>query len=408
MPQVDELDLPVLSFEDLLLTGEDFHRLMNGLRRRHWIAKVDGLGYVVLDREAVELVMRSRHARMPAVEIIELQGITTGPIHEQLAGNLINLQGEGHRRLRGLAQPAFTPQVANTLRPAMRGHLDELFSALPDDAACDFVAEFAAPFPARMIAEIVGAPVADADRLGEWAYWIQSTFDPTKIAEQPVRIEQAAVEFDAYVRGLLRAGDSGDGTLIATLRRAMGTGDVTEDECVHLVSSVLIGGVDTTRAQLSHTVRLLAENPEQWGALQDDPALVPAAVDEALRFEPIAPFTARLVTSELTHRDVTFPKGSLLFACALTANHDPDVYVSPDRFDITADRGDVKPLSFGAGPHFCLGAALARAELEEALTFLTERVNGIALEAPPSFDTPPGVYGLLELRVRLDRATPAA
>lgn len=407
MPRVDELDLPVLSFDDLLLTGESFHELMNGLRSRHWIATVDGLGYVVLDRDAVEVVLRSRNARMPAVEIIELQGITTGPIHEQLAGNLINLRGEDHRRLRALVQPAFTPQAAADLRPAMRTHLGDLFSALPDDGACEFVADFAAPFPARMIAEIVGAPLDDASRLGEWAYWIQSSFDPTKIAAEPGRIEQAAVEFDVYVRELLRREEGAGETMIARLRRHVDAGDVTEDECVHLISSVLIGGVDTTRAQLSHTIRLLAENPAQWRALRDDPSLVQAAVDEALRFEPIAPFTARLVTSDLTHRDVTFPKDSLLFACALTANHDPGVYSSPDRFDIAADRGDVHPLSFGAGPHFCLGAALARAELEEALAFLAARVSDITLEGVPSFDTPPGVYGMLDLPVRFDRTAEA-
>ena len=400
MPRVDELDLPVLTFDDLLLTGERFHKLMRGLHARHWIAAVDGLGYVVLARDAVELVLRSRHARMPAVEIIELQGITTGPIHEQLAGNLINLQGQDHRRLRGLVQPAFTPQAVAALRPAMRVHLEELFSSLPEDDPTDFVAAFAAPFPARMIAEIVGAPVEDGGRLGEWAYWIQSTFDPTKIAAEPGRIERAAVEFDAYVRTLLRDGGRGTGTLLATLVRALRAGDATEDECVHLVGSVLIGGLDTTRAQLAHLVRLLAEHPEQWRVLVDNPALIPAAVDEALRFEPIAPFTARLVTSELRHRDVALPEGTLLFACATTANRDPGVYASPDRFDITLDRGDVKPLSFGAGPHFCLGAALARAELEDALALLVERVAVIEPAAAPSYDTPPGVYGMLELPLR--------
>lgn len=400
MTMVNELDLPALGFDDLSLTGHRFHALMNGLRARSWVAAVDPLGYVVLDRAAVDLVLRTRQARMPAVEIIEMQGVSSGPMHEQLAGNLINLDGQDHRRLRGLAQPAFTPDAAAALRPTMRAHLGHLFAAVPKDGHCDFVSTLAAPYPARMIAEIVGAPVADADRLGDWAYWLQSTFDPTKIAAHTDRIEQAAVEFDEYVRRLLRRSADGE-ALIATLSQAVDAGAATEDECVHLIGSILIGGVDTTRAQLAHAVRLLAEHPAQWRALVEDPSLAPAAVEEALRFEPIAPFTARLVTSDLTHRDVTFPTGTVLFACALTANHDPGVYTEPDRFDITAPRGDARPLAFGAGPHFCLGAALARAELEEALAFLARRVRHLELDGPPVYDTPPGVYGLLELPLRL-------
>lgn len=405
MPMVGELELPSLRYEDLSTFGAPFHELMHGLRRHSWLADVEGLGYVVLERSAVELVLRTRHARMPAVEIIELQGVTSGPIHDQLSGNLINLHGEDHRRLRSLVHPAFTPQAAQVLRPSMQRHLETLFGAVQDEGRCELVHALAAPYPALMIAEIVGAPQGDAERLGEWAYWIQSTFDPTKLSEQAPRIAQAAAEFEVYVRGLLdTAADDGGAGLIALFRGAIDDGRVTEAEAVSTLSSVLIGGVDTTRAQLAHTVRLLAEHPDQWAALREDPGLVPAAVEESLRFEPIAPFTARLVTSDLEHRDVVFPAGTVLFACALTANHDPDVLAEPHRFDITADRGDVKPLTFGAGPHFCLGASLARAELEEALAFLAERIVDLSLAGPPVYDTPPGVYGLLELPIAFTTA----
>nr|WP_290649745.1 cytochrome P450 [Aquisalimonas sp.] len=196
--------------------------------------------------------------------------------------------------------------------------------------------------------------------------------------------------------------------MLARLRAAQDASELTETQCVHLVSSVLIGGVDTNQAQLAYALRLFAEHPEQWDRLTRDPSLVPAAVDEVLRFEPIAPFMARLVAEELTVHDVVFPAGTVLFACALTANHDLEVLEEPNRFDISADRGDAKLLTFGAGLHFCPGAALARAELEEALGFLAERVTTFELAGPPRYDTPSGVYGLLELPLRFETATVGA
>ena len=401
MPTVDELDLPVFQADDPEVVGDRFHQVLEDLLDRHWLARTEPFGFVVLERNAVDLVLRSRHARMPAIELLELQGVTSGPMYEQLAGNLLNLHGEPHRQQRALVQSAFSPQAAQRLRPTMRAHLTALLDGLPADGRGDFVSLLAKPYPARMIAEIVGAPVEDAARLGEWAYWIQSTFDPGKVAGALPHIERAAAEFHDYVAELLRTADAAGDHLLATLRPALADGRLSDQECVSLVGSVLIGGVDTTQAQLAHTVRLLAQHPEQWEVLVADPSLVPQAVEEGLRYEPIAPFTARLVTEELEHEGVTFPPGTLLIACALTANRSAEAYEAPRRFDITADRGDAKALSFGAGPHFCLGHALARAELEEALALLVERFDRLELTGPPVYDTPPGVYGLHELPVRL-------
>ena len=167
---------------------------------------------------------------------------------------------------------------------------------------------------------------------------------------------------------------------------------------------MLVGGVDTTQSQLAHALRLFCEHPDQWALLAQRPELAGAAVEEALRFEPIAPFTARITLEEIAFRDVVFPQGTLVFACAQTANRDPDEYEQPEAFDIAAERGKAKPLTFGAGPHFCLGANLARAELQEALSFLAPRMPGLALDGEPVYDTPLGVYGLRELPLRWDAA----
>jgi cytochrome P450 len=162
---------------------------------------------------------------------------------------------------------------------------------------------------------------------------------------------------------------------------------------------VLVGGVDTTQSQLAHAVRLLAMNPDQWRLLAEQPELAPAAVEEVVRYEPITPFTARLLHEDVEYRDVTFPAGTVVMVCAFTGNRD-GVEGNPDDFDITADRGDAKPLTFGAGIHYCLGANLARAELQEALAFLPARMPGLELDGEAELGTVHGIYGLDSLPVR--------
>jgi cytochrome P450 len=162
--------------------------------------------------------------------------------------------------------------------------------------------------------------------------------------------------------------------------------------------------VDTSQAQLSHAVRLLAEHPGQWAALHADPSLASAAVEEALRFEPITPFTARICLEDVEVDDVQFPAGTVVMVSAWNGNRDPGVVEAPDVFDITVERSSSRILTFGAGIHYCLGANLARAELQEALAFLAERVERVELTGPPDFEPATGIYGLTSLPVVLHPA----
>ena len=202
-----------------------------------------------------------------------------------------------------------------------------------------------------------------------------------------------------------RKGDPKD-DLITYLIQAEEDGDrLTEEEMGHLVSAVLVGGVDTTQAQLAHGIRLFAQNPEQWELLAQNPEeLAAAAAEEVLRYEPITALTARITLEDVEYRDIHFPTNTVVLACALTANHDPETYTDAEDFDITADRGRAKPLTFGAGPHFCLGANLARAELQEAFAFLAPRMKNLELAGEPVYDTPLGVHGLHELPISFSPA----
>ena len=407
MTLVTDLDLPAFDYTDADLHGPRFHATMRALRAEGWLAATP-LGYVVIEREAAAHFLRSRAAEFPGMKIAEIFGIEDGPLYEEMRRNILHINGADHARLRGLVNPSFTPRAAERWRPAMRAFMEQLLdAALAGDGRCDAVAALAKPYPSLVIATVLGAPLADAPRLHEWSNWVQRQFDaPTLMAERP-RIERHVVELYDYLDALLaaRREEPGD-DLISQLIAARAEGDdrLSDVELVNLVLDVLIGGIDTTQSQLAHALRLLAEHPGQWELLREDPAgRAGAAVEEALRYEPITPFTARILVEDVSYRDVTFPRETVLLICTHTANRTGEG-PHADAFDIAAERDAGRPLTFGAGIHYCLGANLARAELQEGLRLIAERVGSIALDGEPVYEGVQGVYGLRELPLRLTRA----
>lgn len=399
MSLVSELDLPVLDYTDPELRGDAFHERLADLRSQGWLCSAP-LGYVVLEREAAAHFLRTKSATFPGMKIAELFDIQEGPLLEEIRRNILHVNGADHRRLRNLVNPAFTPRSADRWRPAMRQFLEQLFEAVAAEASCEVVEAFAKPYPSLTIATLMGAPLEDAPRLHEWSNWIQRQFDPPSLVNDRPRIEQAVEEFYAWADELLAVRRTSPGDdLISTLIAAEQEGDRLSDvELVNLVLNVLVGGVDTTQSQLAQALRLFCEHPDQWEMLAEDPSLVPGAVEEVLRYEPITPFTARIVEQEFEYRDVTFPVDTVVMVCAFTANREVDG-PDPTQFDITADRDRDKPLTFGAGIHYCLGANLARAELQEALAYLAPRMPGLRLDGEVELGTIQGIYGVERLPV---------
>lgn len=403
---VASLELPSLDYLDPELRGERLHRTVRELRERGWLARAP-VGYVTLDRESSEFFLRSRSTVFPGLKIAELFEVPEGPLLEQIRRNILNLNGDDHRRLRNLVNPFFTPRAADRRRPLMRELLTELWRELSPRGRCEAVQELAEPYPARVIARVVGAPVADAPLLQRWSRLIQQQFDGPALLARREEIEQACAEFYEYCGELIserRRRPCDD--LVSELVRAEQAGDRLSDvECMNLVLNVLVGGVETTQAQLAHALRLFAEHPEQWRIVRERPELIPQAVEEVLRYEPVTPFTARLTIDDLEFRGVAFPAGTVVMVCALAANRD-GVAGDPDRFDVTVDRGGARTLAFGAGIHYCLGANLARAELQEALAFLAPRMPELALAGEVELGSVHGVYGVerLPLRWRADAA----
>ncbi len=420
MTLVGELELPSFDYTDPAMRGERFHAAMRELREQGWLAS-GPFGYIVLDHESAEFFLRTREAIFPGMTIAEIFGVSEGPLYEQMKRNILHVNGPDHTRLRSLVNPALSARAVERYRPAMREFLEGLFARATTSSAdtgpdsdgpadgvlrCEFVEAFAKPYPSQTIALVMGAPIKDAPKLHHWSNWIQRQFDAVSMASERDGIERAVEEFYEYAEALVAARrEDPQDDLISKLIAAEEAGEKLNDvECINLVFNVLVGGVDTTQSQLAHAIKLLAEHPEQWWALAADPQLAERAVEEALRYEPITPFTARITTQELTFRDVTFPAETVVMVCAFTGNRDLDVQDAGaggvERFDITAERGRARALTFGAGVHNCLGANLARLELREALTFLSERMPDLELDGEPEYESITGIYGLAKLPIR--------
>jgi cytochrome P450 len=406
MTLATELELPMLDAIQDHVRGPVFDELMDEVEGYDgWLAR-SPLGFVTLDRESGEFFLRSRAVMFPSMTLAAVFNVTEGPLYEEISKNLITRHGDDHRRLRGLVNPALAPRRADTYRPALRELLAEVMSSLPESGKIEFIADFAKPYTSRAIAYVLGAPDEDAPKLHYWSNLIQRQFDPMSLMDPEVlaEIEQGVVDCYAYIDALIetRRTEPGD-NLITDLIEVEQAGDkLNPDELRNLVFSVLLGGVDTSQSQLSHAIRLLAEHPNQWELLRERPhELAPNVTDESLRYEPITPFTARVTSEQVEYRGVTFPENTVVFVSSWHANRDGTE--SPDDFDITIERDGKRLLTFGAGIHYCVGANLARAEIQEGLAFLAENVKAVKPDGAAEFGTPSGIYGLDRLPLVLER-----
>jgi cytochrome P450 len=237
MAALADLELPSFDYMDPELKGERFHATMAALGAQSWLASTP-VGYAVLEREAIEFFLRSKSVAFPGVEIAQLQGITEGPLWDEVTRNIININGADHARLRQLVNPAFTPRAADRFRPAMRGFVVELVDRVAASGRCEAVADLCKPYPSMVIATVLGAPLADADRLWEWSNLIQRQFTMNLAEERPM-LERAVLELNAYLEELIaaRREDPGEDLTSALIGARDGEDRLSEVELVNLIST---------------------------------------------------------------------------------------------------------------------------------------------------------------------------
>jgi len=238
------------------------------------------------------------------------------------------------------------------------------------------------------MADMLGIPLADRELFVDWTTDIGLAFGAAGDPEIRARVEASLAGLDAYVRELVDERRQAPGTdlLSELLSIEEGSDRLSTEELVGITENLMFAGHDTTRGAIGVLFNVLAELPEVHSQLHEVPEEVGNAVEELLRYEAITFSTSRAASENTEVGGVAVEKGTTVGVCLPAASRDPRVYDDPDRFDI--HRKDIRPPTFGAGVHFCLGAALARVELQELLSVVTATTSAVELEAPPARWTP--------------------
>jgi cytochrome P450 len=394
---VHELDLPPCD-----TSGVDRDQrlaLIAEAREQHWLARTP-VGFAVTRYEDIVAVLRDRRFHSALSLIPQMQGLADSAF-ETRRRSILAMEGDEHARLRRLVAPAFTPAAADRLRPFMRTVIGDLIDRIAPAGHCDLVAEVCEPYPIPIICELLGAPKQDLKRFSRWATDIFRIFNQNLVEDLPA-IQHAGAELEAYVRALVerRRDDPGDDLLSALISVEEAGDRLSTDELIMLAEAVLMAGTDTTRNQLACCIALLGAHPEQWRRFVEQPQLAPRVVDETMRYLGAVQGTLRVASQDIEYRDVSFPAGTLVALSLAGANRDPRVFTEPERFDLTRETA-VPHMTFGSGIHYCLGAHLARAELQEALTLIARRLPDLALAGPISWKPETfGIWGPSHLPIR--------
>lgn len=324
--------------------------------------------------------------------------VPPAPGQELFLTSMNNTDDPRHRELRALVQKAFAPRRIAALAPrisAVTGALvDGLVEAGP---GVEFVRAFSGALPAIVIAELLGVPAEDHDRFRGWADDVVLVGEPDR-AEEAYAAMGAMAEYFTDLVALKRRSPGED--VMTTLAAAHDSGALTAPELVDFGLLLLTGGHETTTSWINNTLRSLHAHPAERARLRDDPALVPAMLEEVLRYRSPVHLLPRVTTAEVDLAGTTLPAGAVVLYCMGSANRDPAVFPDPDVFDI--DRHPTEHIAFGHGLHGCLGNALARLEARTAVTALLDRLPGIDIDDDqPVVPVPtPQLHGVRRMAVR--------
>jgi cytochrome P450 len=297
---------------------------------------------------------------------------------------LLFLDPPDHTRLRSLVAKAFTPAVVRRLRPRVEQLVAELLDAAAERGSLELIADLAYPLPVAVICELLGVPAEDRALFGTWSS------DASRLLDRDIDLDEAAVErggaaiagFTEYFGGLIqrRRAEPRDDLLSGLIAAEEDGQRLSWEELFTTIILLYLAGHETTVNLIGNGTLALLRHPDQLERLRRDPSLAPSAVEELLRYDSPVHLTARIATTDLAVAGVPVPRGDQVIALVAAANHDPAVFADPDDLDV--GRRDNRHLSFSAGMHYCLGAALARLEGEVAFAALLRRFPRLELADP--------------------------
>lgn len=398
---VHELDLPEIAPD--AVTFEERHADKMQFAPDAWLAR-SPFGYNVWRYDDVTGILRDKRWHSAVSRLPAMMGVTDERFLARQNVSILSAEGDVHLRLRRLVAPAFSPRQTERLRPTMRNVINDLVDRVAPAGRADIAADICEPYPIPIICELLGAPKKDWQLFSRWANDILEIFS-IDMASKLDLIVRTQDELDEYTRALIadRRDKPADDLLTDLIAMEQAGDRLSTDELVMMVNAVIIGGTDTTRNQLGCALSLFAQHPDQWALLAQRPELAQRAVEETMRYFGAVRGTARFASVDIEYRDVLFPAGTFMGVGIAEANRDSNVFAEPDTFDITAQKSDQPQLTFGSGIHYCLGQALARAELQEALPLLAQRMPNLRLDGPTEWKPDGvGIFGPAHMPVTFD------
>ena len=340
-------------------------------REDHWYARTN-LGVAILRYDDVNALMKDKRLRQGSARWPSHYGINDGLLAEWWPHMLLSVEGEDHNRIRRLANPAFSPRILEALTPEFTALANELIDAFSESGSCEFMADFAEPYAARVITRLLGMPEEQWEPLARLSTEFGYAFSVTIKEDLEMITHGLQGVLDMSQELIDRKRDAQDDDFISALVAASVDGEkITEHELLVMVSFLILAGFDTTRNQLGLAMQTFAAHPEQWELLANEPELARNAVEEVMRVNPTITWVSREAIDDFEYKDLSVPAGTTIHLFSIPAGSDPRKYANFE-FDITAERAP--HFGFGGGVHHCLGHFVARIDMREALKTLAHRL----------------------------------
>lgn len=389
---VSELDIP---FVDHTYTRREQKEETFQLRDKSWIGK-NNIGYVLFRNKDISSILRDSRWHTAIGLLADINPNLTPEFKKRRKNGLMALNGDPHLRLKKLVMPAFNNTHVNNIRPFMSSLIKELLQSLNEKKEIDLQKDIFNYYPIPILCKLFGIPGEDWQLFSDWSYLMFNIFNLNGEIDQ-AKVASTQVLFDEYTNELIKNKRKNlTDDLLSDLIRSEQDGDkLSNEELIMLVEIIIASGIDTTRCQLGLFVRTLLEN----NLFTKNSNF---SLDEIIRHDSVLRGTVRIASTDISYNGVTFPKGTLVYLNMVSANFDDHVFFNP--LSIIHDRQDInKSLSFGAGLHYCLGAFLARAEIEEAMSVLIEQLAGrIDSWEAENLPVTSVINGLSSLKVRLN------
>jgi len=309
-----------------------------------------------------------------------------------------------HTRLRKLVSKAFVPKVVNALQPDITALVGGLLDRIAEQGRFDVISDLAYPLPVAVICRLLGVPLEDEPKFSHASALLAQSLDPfvAFTGELPDGIEErmrAGRWLRDYLRGLIeqRRSHPGDDLMSALIAVEESGDQLSEEEIVASCNLLLIAGHETTVNLIANAILAMLRHLRQWAALGADAGRASAVVEETLRYDPPVQMVGRIAADDMTIGDTHVVKGDIMMLLLAAAQRDPAEFQRPETFD--PDRGTLRHLAFGRGPHFCLGAPLARLEASVALPAVTARFPSARLDGEPVYKPNVTLRGLSTLAV---------